>query len=128
MRNVIRFLAGVAIAAVVAVPVLYYIDKQDESNTVVHVTTSKVTSTFVSIVWNETDAESVRQACGGQDVLGCAYVQGSQCVVFVTEIPKKGRSPYMTETSKGVLDAAAVWGHELAHCVGVDIHGDGKGR
>lgn len=127
MNKIVRFFIGVGIAAIVAVPVIGYINQQ-ESNTKVHVVTSKVTSTYVSIVWNETDPASVREACGGQDVLGCSYRQGSQCVVFVTEIPKNGRSPYLSDTGFAVLNAAAVWGHELAHCVGVDIHGDGKGR
>ncbi len=88
--------------------------------------TQLVTEFTITVV--ETDPKMIMQICGGPDILACAYSTGNACIIWVPSIREDGRSPSLSATGFGVLKDMAVWGHELAHCVGVDIHGTREGR
>lgn len=132
MRKILKWssivLAGLITGTGVVTVILCSNYWSPQPATVVFVDTTVVTSTQVTLIWNETTPEVVEAQCGGEGVLGCAQRIGDTCFVFVAPIPDEGRSPSLAGTSYQVLTAVAVWGHELAHCVGVDIHGDGHGR
>jgi hypothetical protein len=125
MRKVFGFIGGVVLAYVLVSSLLFtyrlstaYFQTQQPS---VEVTEGITKTIHVAVL----PPDQVAHGCGGS-ALGCTWTFGSQCILFLPPIPEQGRSPSLAGTGWYVAESLVIWGHELAHCVGVDIHGEGE--